>query len=75
MFRLTYLLWKKKSNFLEINKSLGTVGTEIKRYCSVECVNYDKPSCTANNWQSLNKQSEIPLKCSSYRQAQAGEGF
>jgi hypothetical protein len=37
-----------------------------KRYCSVECVNFDKPSCTAPNWGDLNKLSEIPLRCPGY---------
>ena len=36
------------------------------RYCSEECVNFDKPTCSAPNWQSLNKVSEIPLKCPGY---------
>ena len=55
----------------KVNSEVGTEGT--KRFCSVECVNFDKPSCSVNNWQSLNKLSEIPLKCSGYKQAQTGE--
>ena len=43
--------------------------TEQKqRFCSVECVNFDRPSCQASNWQSLNKLSEVPLRCPGYSQ-------
>jgi putative DNA primase/helicase len=64
---------EKTLKFSKINSEGVTVGTE-KRYCSVECVNFDKPSCRANNWQSLNKVSEIPLKCPGYSYVGAGEG-
>jgi putative DNA primase/helicase len=38
-----------------------------KRFCSVECKNFDKPSCCIpSGWQSLNKLSELPLKCLGY---------
>ena len=37
-----------------------------KRYCSVECVNFDSDSCKAPIWQSLNKESVVPAKCSGY---------
>jgi P4 family phage/plasmid primase-like protien len=55
----------KQTNNLKIDKSLGTNGTE-KRFCFVECVNFDKPTCSAPNWQSLNKLSGIPLRCPGY---------
>jgi hypothetical protein len=47
--------------------------TEKKRFCYVECVNFDKPSCAAKNWGSLNRESEVPMKCCGYTQANAGE--
>jgi putative DNA primase/helicase len=52
-----------------------TRDTGQKRYCSAECKNYDRPSCTAHNWQSLNQQSEIPLKCPGYSYVGVEEAF
>jgi hypothetical protein len=54
------------------NSQKSALGDKI-RYCSVECKNFDKPSCEAPNWQSLNKLSEIPLKCPGYSYVGAGE--
>jgi P4 family phage/plasmid primase-like protien len=75
------------SNILENKKAVLTVPTVPNteksalgesqfyknRYCSEECANFDKPSCSAPNWQSLNKKSELPLKCPSYKYVGAGE--
>ncbi len=36
------------------------------RFCSEECKNFDRPSCMAPNWQSLNKKSELPCSCKGY---------
>jgi hypothetical protein len=62
----------KTLDFSKISNPLGSEGTK-KRYCSVECVNFDKPSCSANNWQSLNQKSEIPFKCQGYKSPNPGE--
>jgi len=56
----------KNENLLEKRGTGGTGGTEKTRFCSEECKNFDKPSCQAPNWQSLNKKSEIPLGCPGY---------
>jgi hypothetical protein len=45
----------------------------VSRFCSEECQNFDKPSCVAPNWQSLNKMSELPLNCPGYSYVAAGE--
>ena len=57
----------EKSNILlEKNGVPSVLSVPKSRYCSEECSNFDKPSCQAPNWQSLNKLSEIPLKCLGY---------
>ena len=43
------------------------------RCCSDECVNYDKPSCTAPNWQALNKTSVLPFDCEGFKAPNPGE--
>ena len=78
-------------NFLENKKdktgvpSVLSVPSEVKesvlgekyknRYCSVECKNFDKPTCTAPNWRDLNKKSLLPLKCPGYSYVGTGEDF
>ena len=57
------------------NLQKSALGDNKNRYCSDECVNFDKPSCAADVWQSLNKESVVPLGCSSFKAACAGEDY
>ena len=60
---------------LEPEKPTRDIPAKIEpkpRYCSIECVNFDKPSCTAPKWGDLNKQSLVPLKCPGYSSPNPG---
>ena len=37
-----------------------------KRTCHNECLNFDKSTCTAHNWKTLNQESILPPNCKGY---------
>ncbi|MGA3289820.1 MAG: phage/plasmid primase, P4 family [Candidatus Bathyarchaeia archaeon] len=52
----------------DLKKVAQTAQTaQKKRFCSVECANFDKKECChPAGWANLNKQTELPCKCPGY---------
>ena len=53
------------SNKKECENAVPSVPSVLKT-CFGSCLNFDKPPCSASNWQGLSRESVLPVKCTGY---------